>query len=375
MHKPKILFCETHYHSPFKLGAIRTSAVDWWRVINPATYLKKHTDWIIDIRKGAIDEEVAKGGFSPEATLAWEQVALDYDLVFCSYFENGMAYAFLHILAEKYGMKFIIDLDDNIFDLSPYNPVRDVYESDPMRMAQLKQTLFDCPGISVTNGHLKDVMRKFRDRPKEKEAINVLPNAIDLEYYKPTPHIEDDVVTIGYQGGATHYADLLHSPFGVAISYILGKYAGRVKFDMFGFISESEFEGLPGYERELCATDFPGYVEALRVKAPKWDIGVAPLEDIEFNLSKSNIKWMEYGAYGIPTIATDYGPYKMINDGKNGFKVTNTKQWIDALELLINNHEKRHEIGEAARREISAHWTMETHWRDYQLAIEEALKR
>lgn len=373
MKKPSILFVETHFRSPFKEGGVRTSAVDWWRVINPAEYLRRNTDWNIETRKGIMDEETAKGVFTPEATTEWEKVALDFDLVFCSYFENGIAYAYLHTLAQKYGLKYIIDMDDDIFNIAPYNPVNEVYEADPMRLAMLKENMFGAPHLSVTNGHLKDVLKKFRDRPKEEESIHVLPNAIDLSYYAPIPHVEDEIVTIGYQGGATHYADLMQTPFGVAMSYILGKYHGKVQFDVFGFIGNSEFEGMPGFNRQVCATDFPGYVALLREKAPRWDIGVAPLEEIEFNQSKSHIKWMEYAAYGIPTIASDYGPYKMITDGRTGLKVTTTKQWIDAFELLINNHAKRHEIGEAARAEVARSMTIEQHGQKYKTLIEEVL--
>src|SRR5437899_12979401 len=70
----------------------------------------------------------------------------------------------------------------------------------------------------------------------------------------------------------------------------------------------------------------------------KSHIGIAPLEKNAFNDAKSELKWLEYTALGIPTVASDFGPYKRaIGSGKDGF-LTNDN-WELALTNLIENSE------------------------------------
>src|SRR3546814_14721972 len=50
-------------------------------------------------------------------------------------------------------------------------------------------------------------------------------------------------------------------------------------------------------------------------------VGVAPLSDTTFNRSKSDIKFLELAALGIPTIASDVAPYRSIRHGETGLQI------------------------------------------------------
>ena len=79
------------------------------------------------------------------------------------------------------------------------------------------------------------------------------------------------------------------------------------------------------------------------------DIGIAPLVDTEFNRSKSNLKYLEYSALGIPSVCSNVYPYaKTIKKGENGFLAKNIKHWKEHLERLIESSSLRKEIGEAS---------------------------
>jgi len=62
------------------------------------------------------------------------------------------------------------------------------------------------------------------------------------------------------------------------------------------------------------------------------DIGLAPLQDNEFNHSKSCIKFYEYAASGAVTLASDVHPYK----SEVGYTAKRkTQSWVNRLEKLI----------------------------------------
>jgi glycosyltransferase involved in cell wall biosynthesis len=76
----------------------------------------------------------------------------------------------------------------------------------------------------------------------------------------------------------------------------------------------------------------------------KWDIGIAPLINDEFNRGKSHIKWMEYAMCGIPCVASDVAPYKVIRNGIDGI-LTDDDHWYYNLRRLVRDRNLRAAIG------------------------------
>jgi len=89
------------------------------------------------------------------------------------------------------------------------------------------------------------------------------------------------------------------------------------------------------------------------------DIGLAPLTDHPFNLSKSFIKILEYSAAGIPWVASNVGPYYMpYLHGDAGFLADTPEEFSMYLNALIQDGAMRSRMGRAAR-EWAAEYTIE----------------
>ncbi len=87
----------------------------------------------------------------------------------------------------------------------------------------------------------------------------------------------------------------------------------------------------------------------------KCDIGLTPLQDIQFNRSRSSIKFCECGAVGVPVVASPLPCYTdVIKHGENGFIAEGnaTAAWYEALTALVQDAELRKKIGLAARRTV-----------------------
>jgi hypothetical protein len=67
------------------------------------------------------------------------------------------------------------------------------------------------------------------------------------------------------------------------------------------------------------------------------DIGLVPLNTVEFNRAKSFIKGLEYAAAGVPFIAEDMEEYSYLQSEYGIGRVAKTKdQWLSHLEDLKN---------------------------------------
>jgi glycosyltransferase involved in cell wall biosynthesis len=80
------------------------------------------------------------------------------------------------------------------------------------------------------------------------------------------------------------------------------------------------------------------------------DINLAPLETgYAFNDAKSELKWFEAAAVGIPTIASATRPFKTaIRHGVDGYVAETPAQWSELIQALVDDPALRARIGEAA---------------------------
>lgn len=179
-------------------------------------------------------------------------------------------------------------------------------------------------------------------------------------------------IIICWFGSPTHDEDLeiVINP----IKKLVKKYQSAVRFVFFGYWpiefvdmrvgagnSSPTVEVKPEYNGSIMIYpgvphhDFPAYFKEINP-----DIGLCPLAEHEFNLSKSNIKALEFGVLGVPSICTDYGPYQFINHGEDGLLVKSESEWHAAIEKLITNHELRSELGMNIRKRVMKEYSWHT---------------
>lgn len=353
----KILGAETHYKRPYVKRKLRTSAVDWWRVVNPLMELKKHTDWEIDIVKNITDDPWAEAKDKD-----WEALK-EYDVVHFSYMDNPISLSWLLAVHNKFKTNVIMDVDDNVLDLSIYNPVKKMYQDKPQTYKTIKTAIKEMPLLSVTNKALKKRYQKFRDHNK---GVKALPNYINLDVYKLKKKKKHDKIVIGYQGGPTHYADIFQTGFFGAIGYIMGKYE-NVELRVCGFFKDSDLSAFKRYAWTNGTSDFYDWIDVWQEWTREVDIGVCPLEDNIFNECKSSIKAQEYAAAKIPVVAADVRPYRRVTqNGKYAFLAANTKDWIRHLETLIKDQTRRRKMGEALFEHVKKNHSISNHWKDYE---------
>ena len=95
------------------------------------------------------------------------------------------------------------------------------------------------------------------------------------------------------------------------------------------------------------------------------DISIAPLEFNEFNDSKSEIKAMEAGRYGIPLVATNCGCYdEIIKNGETGYLINKNNpksEWVRVLSHIAKNRKHRIEMGNNLKQLTDERFNINNH--------------
>lgn len=247
----------------------------------------------------------------------------------------------------------IYEIDDDLTALQPDNPGYKFFnEADTIKA--YTQSLEAAHAVTVSTERLASVMRQFN------QNVFVCKNGIP-DYYLHYPRVDQsEVKAVGWQGSATHHNDVL-----TVSEPLRAIFTTNPKVSMHTVGTD--------YLREVTDNyNYAGWIAADEVTSTyDFQIGLCPISSNVFNASKSAIKVYEYWSRGIVPVASNFGPYREIEDGVTGFRVKNAKEWEDRINLLINDHSLRQKMSDACY-DAAHQVTMEKRLPSWELALEGA---
>jgi glycosyltransferase involved in cell wall biosynthesis len=123
---------------------------------------------------------------------------------------------------------------------------------------------------------------------------------------------------------------------------------------------------LPGVDLEVLRWSAEQEVQQLQAI----DIGVYPLPFDDWVGGKSGLKAIQYMMLGLPCVATDVGTTPLIiRHDDNGLLVRTEEQWLDALRRLLDDPALRRRLGEQARRDAVANYSVKAVAADYRRVL------
>lgn len=269
---------------------------------------------------------------------------------------------------------FITEIDDNIFDIPSGNVAAHPYQpnSEAEWVAQKQIEMSDA--LICSTQFLLDKMKgMFPDKP-----AYLVPNSLDFDIWDKLtfqdgglPPKPEGTIRIGYTGCSNHRKDLemIREP----MSAILKEFPNVQFFITPQPIPGGFFMGWPGVPNMGFVAKWV-QIDQYPMFLKSWDldIGVAPLQDNDFNRSKSNLRWLEYSAIHIPTVASRVYPFKnSIRHGEDGYVCNSSQQWYDVLRTLILDAQKRKQVGEAAYARVKSDFNMDKTARRYAEILKE----
>jgi GT2 family glycosyltransferase/glycosyltransferase involved in cell wall biosynthesis len=277
---------------------------------------------------------------------------------------------FLEAIRER-RIPLVVDMDDNLFDVAGR---ADSYDYG-VHQASLERMVRAADLVTVSTALLAEAMGERAAR------VAVVPNMLDeflwfggVDAAGPAPAGPGSrrgarrlwaatarrarppigsTCNLVYVGTRTHAGDL------ALLRPVFEQLRQRHELDASLFVVGGEERGslvrrwyqpvpMPTTESHHA---YPEFVPWLRRRSPEWTIAVAPLQDASFNRHKSDLKYLEYAALGLPGIYSDLGPYRdSVRHEVTGLLTENTTEaWCAAILRLASDPDLRDRIAAGAR--------------------------
>lgn len=255
-------------------------------------------------------------------------------------------YFFVLIILYKliFRRKIIFDFDDAIYSHSFFKT----------------KTLTKLADVVIVGGHsLADWAKQYN------KNVHIIPTSVEFENYaKYTKKYNSSLnkIVIGWVGNAVgHYENL---KILVPVFEKLIKADIDFKFVLIGALGSQKvydlFRNIEGLEVEFIDALDWGNPAAVPSHIQKFDIGVMPLVDNEWNRGKCAFKAIEYMACGIATICSAVGENNyLIKDGENGFLADTADEWVDKIKKIYNKSELLIKLGMEAQKTILKDYSFE----------------
>ncbi len=122
---------------------------------------------------------------------------------------------------------------------------------------------------------------------------------------------------------------------------------------------------------------FRDWSEAREIRdIQQMDIGIMPIPDAPWARGKCGYKLIQYMACGLPVIASPVGVNTaIVEHGVNGFLATTEEEWRAAILQLATDAALRKRMGEAGRKTIEQHYSIQIHGPRIAQLIRETMQR
>lgn len=267
----------------------------------------------------------------------------------------------------KYQKTFLMEVDDYFTDIPAENMAFEAYRPNSVNYKCCMAGIRQADGLIVSTPYLAELYKG------ENQNVHVIPNSIDFKGHTGRPKIvgwdsvhirSHDRIRLGWIGGGTHSADLeMVAP---ALSDILDEHPNVWLYVIHGvpqIFKDWAKQGRNVYWTHKWATInlYPRHLAAYC-----FDVGLAPLIDNNFNRAKSNLRWLEYSALKVPTVASPLPDFsRVITHGEDGFIARDTDDWKKHLTLLIQNPAIRESVGRNAYNKVKTDFNVKKTAQDY----------
>jgi len=247
----------------------------------------------------------------------------------------------------------IYDFDDSVM----YNDAKDGNFDSHRLIRRFQHMVKAADKVIAGNEFLEEQAERYTNE----EKIVRIPSVVDLNVWRVKvfpSHASKDIIIgwVGSQSTLPYWVDKL--PLWKSISRKYPNVVFRVICD-----DTAKTFSAPIYKDfRFQATE---WTEAGQVEdCNTLDIGLMPLPDTPWTRGKCGFKLIQYLSLGKAAVASPVGVNRqIILHGKTGLLAETDEDWINGLSLLIENEEKRLELGHEGYRHVQENYSLQA-WCD-----------
>lgn len=254
------------------------------------------------------------------------------------------------------GLPLVYDFDDAIFRLHAAAANR--------RLAWLK-----APGKTAALCRLSDhvvVCNEFlaayaRER---NDHVSIVPTSVDTQGYRPRERPPSKRLVVGWMGSSTSQTYL------EAAVPMLREVVGARPVEL--RVVSNRRPSLPGVPHTWREWSVQTETDELA----GFDVGIMPMPDDDWARGKCAFKALQCMAMGVATVASAVGAnLEVIAHGRNGLLAGSTDEWLACVTSLVDNPDRRHQLGMAGRRTVEERYSMKESAAKFEHVIREVVGR
>ena len=267
-------------------------------------------------------------------------------------------------LAQSLGQRIIVDVDDYFEGLTPANKAWDVTHPEKNKRTNrdnYERVIAAADLITVSTPFLFDIYNaKYGNVALVRNGVNIRQFPKRSQNVKPV---------IGWTG-ATSYRNNDLEQLREWLPEFLEEH--DLMFHHAGHSDDAPaFSDVTGVDPNRVRTtpilpihDYPSGFQ--------FDIGIVPLNDIPFNVAKSNIKGLEYAASGVPFVASDLPEYRLLHEDGIGQIARTADDWVQQMTFLLD-FQRRRKISAVIRDATSQRWSIEARAAEWRAVFSEGV--
>jgi glycosyltransferase involved in cell wall biosynthesis len=250
-------------------------------------------------------------------------------------------------LVRRLAKSLIYDIDDNVHlgqelddAVNPNRLLRYLKNRDkPITLMR------SADHVIASSPFLEETAREFN----KLHRATYITSSVDVSHFTPRKRRPDNPqCVIGWTGTFSS------QPFLDSLAPMFRRLSETHAFE-FRIVGNFDY-AMPGVDLKVVRFDKAREIADLE----HFDIGIYPLVDDPFVYGKSGLKAIVYMAMGLPVVASAIGTTPLVvRDGENGFLVKSEDEWLKALRRLIDDPELRSRLGEQARRDAVARFSVQ----------------
>ena len=262
----------------------------------------------------------------------------NYDIVFL---QKKLISIWLSWYLRKMADILIYDFDDAVL----YRDSNYQRHTSSKRFKRFKFTIRIADAVIAGNNYLMNLASDYN------EKIYTVPTGIDTRCYLPTSNaLKTKQVVIGWIGSKSNLIYLKELIAPINTLYAAGKNI-KLKIVCDDFIN--------GFECQVEKIQWSESDEIDQIQS--FDIGVFPIQEDPWTKGKCAFKLLQYMSCGLPSVSSlNVVTADIINDGINGFLASSSSEWIEKLNILIDNLDQRKTMGEQARISLIGRYDTKT---------------
>jgi len=232
----------------------------------------------------------------------------------------------------------VFELDDYLLELPSASVHRANFSGDIASV--LARAVSLCDRLVVSTEPLAHALQHMHS------DIRVLPNRLHPAWWSLQGGRRlSGKPRVGWAGGIGHGGDL------ALLAEVVKALAAEVDWVFMGMCPEELLPHVAEYHPGVHFDEYPRRLAGLDL-----DLALAPLEDNRFNVCKSNLRLLEYGACGFPVVCSDIDPYRGV------LPVTRVRNraedWLEAIRAHLAEPDASRRQGVELQARVREEWLL-----------------